>query len=150
MTLFESSVTLACSPERAFEFLCRPANLTLISPPKLGLSLVCGPEVVVLGSRIEFKVQAFGIVRKLVHEVTELVSPAHIRETQVEGVFAHWVHDHLFTPTGGGVTVLDRIEFEPPKGVLGLMLNTSRILEHLEEAYDHRHLKLQALLGRSA
>jgi len=151
MASFESSVTLPCPPERAFEFLSRPANVPLISPPELGLCLVSAPEVVSRGSRIEFQVRAFGMVRTLVHEITECVSPTRICETQVEGVFAHWVHDHIITPAGqGGAMVLDRIEFEPPKGVLGLMLTRSRILEHLEEAYDHRHLKMQALLGRRA
>jgi ligand-binding SRPBCC domain-containing protein len=151
MPVFETSVTLDCPRERAFDFLLRPANIARISPPELGLAFTSAPEVVELGSRIEFKVQGFGKVQTLVHEITGLVHPEKITETQIRGLFSRWVHEHLFeTNASGQVVVTDRIEFEPPGGLLGFLVTAGRILDQLEEGFDHRHEQLQKLLAATA
>jgi ligand-binding SRPBCC domain-containing protein len=147
MPVFETSVALECSRERAFDFLLRPANVALISPPELGLSFIDPPDVVELGSRIEFKVQGYGQVQTIVHEITGLVHPQQITETQIRGLFASWVHEHAFeTDERGLVIVIDRIDFQPPAGILGLLISADKILEQLEDGFAHRHAQLQKLL----
>src|SRR5436190_23522546 len=64
MALFESGVAVACPAEKAWDFLVRPANLKLITPPEVGLHLVEAPEVLELGSKLLFKVQAWGQVQQ--------------------------------------------------------------------------------------
>src|SRR5580765_1770936 len=86
MPVFETSVTVDCPREQAFDFLLRPANVVLISPPELGLNFIDAPEVVSLGSRIEFKIQGYGQVQTIVHEITALDHPERITETQVQGL----------------------------------------------------------------
>src|SRR5579863_8074678 len=146
MPVFETKVALTCPRERAFDFLVRPANVALIAPPELGLSFTSAPEIVQLGSRIEFKVQGFGQVQTMAHEITKLVPHELITETQVKGLFAHWVHEHAFeTDSRGNVLVIDRIDFQPPAGLLGLLITANRILEQLEDGFAHRHKQLQKL-----
>jgi ligand-binding SRPBCC domain-containing protein len=147
MPVFETSVVLDCSRERAFEFLLRPANVALISPPELGLNFVNPPDIVELGSRIEFKIQGYGQVQTIVHEITSLVHPEQIIETQIRGLFASWVHEHGFdTNERGQVIVIDRIDFEPPAGILGLLIPADKIMDQLEDGFAHRHAQLQKLL----
>ena len=150
MPFFETSVTVPCPRERAFDFLARPANVALISPPELGLSFTSAPEIVQLGSRLEFKVQGFGQVQTMAHEITALVPHELITETQVRGLFAKWVHEHAFEADGGGsVRVIDRIDFQPPKGMLGFLVTAAKIMEQLEDGFAHRHRQLQKLLTES-
>ena len=147
MPVFETSVALDCSRERAFDFLLRPTNVALISPPELGLSFVGAPEVVELGTRIEFKVQGYGQVQTMVHEITGLVRPQKITETQIRGLFAKWIHEHAFEMNERGqAIVIDRIDFNPPAGLLGLLVTAEKILDQLEEGFAHRHAQLQKLL----
>lgn len=148
MPVFEASVTIDCPREQAFEFLLRPANVALISPPDLGLAFVSAPEIVELGSRIEFKIQGYGQVQTMVHEITALVHPHQITEKQIKGLFASWVHEHAFeTNDRGQVVVIDRIDFKPPAGLLGMLITANRILEQLEDGFAHRHEQLQKRLG---
>ena len=63
MPRFEASVELACSLESAFEFLARPANIRLISPSQMMLVFDVAPERLSLGARMEFRVQAYGVIR---------------------------------------------------------------------------------------
>lgn len=148
METFEARLTLPCAQEVAFDFLAHPENIKRISPPDMGLFFVEAPERLSLGARMQFKVQAFGVAREATHEITQFDEPGSFTEQQVKGPLGHWVHEHLFEPDGeGAVTMIDRIEFEPPGGVVGLLVNADRILENLEEGFDHRHDQLEKLLG---
>lgn len=147
MAEFETSVSVRCSLDQAFDFLLRPSNVQRVSPPNVGLHFLGAPEVVEVGSRLEFKIQAYGQVAKFVHEITQVDRPERIVERQVQGLFKSWVHAHeLSTSPEGETVIVDRIEFEPPGGLLGLLVTSKRILEELEDGYFHRHKQLKKLL----
>ncbi|HTI51919.1 MAG TPA: hypothetical protein VL475_13240 [Planctomycetaceae bacterium] len=148
MALFESSVAIACPREKAWDFLVRPANLKLITPPDVGLHLVDAPEVLTLGSTLLFKVQGWGQVQQFLHEITAFEEHNQLSEKMIKGVFGRWVHDHLLTTNGNDETIVtDRIEFEPPTGLLGFLVTKKRIHEYLEEGFEHRQVQLKKLLG---
>lgn len=147
METFELRVTLPCSIEKAFEFLIQPANIKLVTPSGMGLYFVAAPERLSLGARMHFKVQAYGVAREAVHEVTEFLPFTKFVERQISGPMKSWTHEHLFEASDSGVIVIDRIRFEPPGGVAGLLITKNRVLENLEDGFDHRHAKLEKLLG---
>ena len=148
MALFETSVAIACPPEKAWDFLVRPANLQLITPPDVGLHLVEAPEVLELGSKLLFKVQGWGQVQQFLHEITAFEANRQLSEKMVKGLFGRWVHDHvLSTNANGEAVVTDRIDFEPPAGLLGFLVTKKKILEYLEDGFDHRQKQLKKLLA---
>lgn len=151
MPLFETHVTLECPRERVFDFLLRPANVVEISPPEMGLFFMNPPESIQVGSQLEFKVQGYGQVQTMVHEITELIVPERFCERQVRGLFKLWIHEHLFESLDAGRTkVTDRVEFQGPGGVLGLLVTEQKIYDRLEDAFDHRHLQLKKLLSANS
>ena len=96
---------------------------------------------------MEFRVQAYGVVRSAVHEVTAWDEPRRFVERQVAGPLGSWVHEHLFEVTASGVRVIDRITFAPPSGMLGLLVNERKIRESLEDGFAHRHHELEKRFG---
>ena len=151
MADFECSVTVNCSIDQAFSFLIRPANAVKFSPPDLGLVLIDAPEILQTGSRIEFKIQTWGQVQHLVHEITTVTEPTRFIETQVRGPFKKWVHTHLLEAAGPEkVVITDQIEFDPPGGLIGLMVTRKKVLEHLEDGFLDRHERLVELLEQNA
>lgn len=147
MAVFETSVDLACSPKIAFEFLAQPENIRLITPSSVMLVFDAAPLRLSLGARMEFRVQAYGVVRSAVHDVTLWDEPHKFVERQMEGPLGSWEHEHLFTPISHGCRVTDRITFVPPGGVLGLLINERKIRESLEEGFGHRHHELEKRFG---
>jgi len=148
MAVFESRTELSCTPERLFEFIIRPANLKVIAPAEVGLSFVDAPEVIALGSKLVFKVQGFGVVQHLEHEIVEFDPPRGFRERMVKGPLPHWQHEYILEPdAAGGVTLLNRIEFEPPGGILGMILTAERMIDHLHREYQHRSEALKQALS---
>ena len=147
MAVFEASVELACSPEAAFEFLAQPENIRGITPSSVMLIFDAAPKRLSLGARMEFRVQAYGVVRSAVHEVTAWDEPRRFVERQIEGPTGSWEHEHLFQPTSHGVRVTDRITFTPPGGMLGLLINERKLREALEDGFGHRHHELEKRFG---
>lgn len=147
MPEFEARVELACTLEQAFDFLAQPKNIRLISPPQMMLVFDAAPERLSLGARMEFRVQAHGVVRSAAHEIIVWEAPTRFVERQVAGPMGAWEHEHFFETTDNGVVVIDRIQFAPPGGMLGLVVNERRIRESLEEAFEHRHAMLEKHLG---
>lgn len=147
MARFETEVELSAPAELLFDFFLRPVNVQKIAPPELGLAFVDAPELVSVGTRLKFKVQSWGQVLSMEHDIITLDAPTLILEKQVRGVFRTWEHRHEFITTGGKTRVRDVIEFEKPGGVIGLLLTEAKILDQLEEGFEHRHNKLQGLFG---
>lgn len=147
MAVFEASVELACSPVEAFEFLAQPENIQLITPSEMMLVFDAAPLRLSLGARMEFRVQAYGVVRSSVHDVTVWEQPRKFIERQIEGPMGAWEHEHHFEETPSGVLVTDRIHFIPPGGMLGLLINERKIREALEEGFGHRHYELEKRFG---
>jgi ligand-binding SRPBCC domain-containing protein len=105
------------------------------------------PERLSLGARLEFRVQAYGVIRSVAHEITQWDELNRFVELQVKGPLGAWEHEHLFEATPRGVTVIDRIKFAPPGGILGLIVNERKIRESLEEGFEHRHIMLEKHFG---
>lgn len=147
MARFEYETPLDCSREALFEFLLRPANVARIADPNTGLNILTAPEVVEVGSRIEFQIVGFGQVQQAVHEIVELVRPDRILEVQVQGPLKSWQHQHLFEASGGKVRMIDVIDFEPPGGVLGFIVTEARLSASLEDGFFARQQQLERLVS---
>ncbi len=148
MPLFESRTVLNASPEQVFEYILQPTNLQAIAPPEAQLVFVNPPRVIELGSRLTCKMQAHGMVQQFSFEIVELVSPLRYREQMVEGPLKLWMHDYIVEPNAtGGVSLLNRIEFEPPGGLMGFIVTADKILDALEDGFHHRRQALQKIFA---
>jgi ligand-binding SRPBCC domain-containing protein len=144
---FEASHVLPRPVEEVFDFFRRPANLIRVSPPELHMSLVEGPTEVELGSRVVIRGRRWGIPQRMVSEITAFEPPVAFTDTQVEGPLLKWVHTHRFEAVPGGTRVIDRIEYEPPGGVLGLVVTAGSIQRDLQWIFEYRAKKAAELLG---
>ena len=147
MAAFEVEVIVDCNCETAIGFLKRPDNLIRISPDDMNLMFIDAPKVFELGSRFEFQVTGFGQVQIATHEITAM-DDLSFTETQVAGALRHFANQHSCETTDGDRTlIIEKIEFEPPGGLLGLIATEERIQARMEEVFQHRHSTLQQLLA---
>jgi ligand-binding SRPBCC domain-containing protein len=148
MPHFETRITIPKSREEVFDFLIRTSNLMEMIPPDSGMRMISAPEIIERGSRIELHMSAFGQSLNIVHEVTELVPPARITEVQIKGLFKSFIHEHVVEEESNGqVVAIDRIEFEPPGGLLGFLVTKQRIIDQFESLFAHRHRQMRKNLG---
>lgn len=146
MAQFETSVTLPLTCAQLFDFLIRPTNILQIAPPEAALKFIEAPDVLELGSRIEFEVTAVGPAQRLVHEITDFDAVAAFTESQVSGPLKLFRHEHIFEAgPNGNVRMIDRIEFEPPGGLAGFLITEQWLEKNLATGFEHRHRELQRL-----
>jgi ligand-binding SRPBCC domain-containing protein len=127
-------------------FLC-PARVVALAPPGAGLTLVEAPEVVAVGSRVVVQARRWGLARRIVTEVVELIEPLRLVEEQHEGPFGQWRHVRSFEEVGEAETdVIEEIAFAAPGGLLGLTLTTGRIERDLAEAFAWRDERLEEMI----
>ncbi len=62
----------------------------------------------------------------------------------MRGPYRHWHHEHLFTPAGGGGTLMrDRVDYDLPLGPLGGIAHALFVRRDLERIFDHRRLAVE-------
>ena len=150
MPIFESRTELVASAQQIFEFIIRPANLQAIAPPEMQFVFVQPPEVIALGSRLTCKAQAYGMIQQLSYEIVDFQSPTQFREKMVEGPLKLWLHDYIIEPHSSSdkVTLVNRIEFEPPAGLMGFIVTADKIMEALDDGFDYRREALQSQFSK--
>jgi ligand-binding SRPBCC domain-containing protein len=147
MPTFEATTTLACPPERVWEFLTCPGNLLEVSPPDLHLRLVEGPAVLSLGARISVQGRKWGVSQRITNEVTRFEPPLLLVDEQREGPFGKFVHTHRLEAVPNGTCMTDTIEYEAPAGLLGLVLTAGLIRADLEKMFAHREKRFREIFG---
>lgn len=148
MANFETSVQLSTTPQEIFDFLIDTDNILKISPPDTGLSFTNKPDKLSHGAILEFQIQGFGQVQEGTHEIIEFNSPELFTEKQISGPLKSYLHEHRIESTGENqVTVIDRLEFEPPGGLLGFLITESKLLDLFDEGFFHRHNALKAIFN---
>jgi ligand-binding SRPBCC domain-containing protein len=121
-----------------FDFFRRPANLVAVAPPELSVQLLEAPDRLETGARTTVQIRRWGISQRIVTEVVELVENSRIVEEQLQGPFRFWRHEGQFAELDSETEVTDEITFEPPGGMLGFVLTTSRITEDLSGVFAGR------------
>jgi ligand-binding SRPBCC domain-containing protein len=144
---FEAAAEFACPPAKLFDFLARPANLPKVSPPELHLRLEEAPEQIAVGSRLTIEARHLGIRQRLTTVVVALEPDRLIVDEQVEGPFRKYRHERRLKEIPGGVVLTEHIEYEPPGGMIGLLVTKSRIEKYIVEMHDYRTRAMQALLN---
>lgn len=150
MPRFEASAIYSRPLPEVFDFFRRPANLVRITPPELHMQLTEGPEVIEHGSRIVLRGRRWGVPQRVVSEITLFEPNRGFVDEQREGPFRLWRHSHGFAETPGGTRVTDVVEYEPPGGMLGLIVNAAFVERDLKWIFGYRDAKAKELLAPGA
>ncbi len=92
------------------------------------------------------KGRRWGASQRLVSVVTRFEIDTLIVDEQRHGPFRRFVRTQRLDVDPAGVRLTDRIDFEPPSGLLGLLLTTDRIAKDLARMNDYRTQRLKQLL----
>jgi ligand-binding SRPBCC domain-containing protein len=147
MGSYRAEVLLAAPAEAIFDFLIRPENVIRVTAPNAGLKPVSSPDVLEQGSRIELELSGYGPPQRFLYEVTEFLRPDRFTETLVKGPLKAFQHEHLFETTSNGTLVSDRVEFQPPGGMLGFLVTEDRIRQGLQHGLKFRYEELARIFG---
>jgi ligand-binding SRPBCC domain-containing protein len=147
MPTYTATTELTAPPGRVFALLCRPALLPRLAPPGLPVHVESAPEELTLGTTVTVRARRWGVPVRLTTEVTALERDRRLVEEQRQGPFRRWVVTRALEATAGGTRLTDEVDFEPPGGLLGLLVTAARVEADLKELFAHRAKALAELLG---
>jgi len=145
MPTFSHEIVLTRPPHEVFACLRTTANRVRLLPPDT-LELEHGPALLELGSRTTWKMRRFGLSQTIVQEVTACEAPTRLVEEQRQGPLKRWVQTTMCAACAEGTRLQDVVEFEPPGGMLGLLLTKGKIDQMLADSFEWRDRQLQELL----
>jgi ligand-binding SRPBCC domain-containing protein len=130
-----------------FVFFTKPKNLVQFTPPDYNLELLTGPEVLARGERLVWQGRRFGVSQKIIQEVATFDLEKLIIVEQKQGPFKSWIQAHHFEPSGSGTRIIEKIDFEPPGGMLGFLVTANSIRKELDNVSAFRAQKLKEMFG---
>ncbi|WP_372754468.1 cell division inhibitor [Mariniflexile sp.] len=141
---------LPISINQAWDFLSDPRNLKTITPDYMGFHILSGADKPMFaGQIIQYIVTpVLGIKTKWVTEITHVIDKHYFVDEQRFGPYALWYHKHFIKEIEGGVEMEDIIDYKLPFGFLGSLIHPILVKPKLEEIFNYRTQKLEALFGK--
>ncbi len=136
--------------DKAWDFLSDPKNLKTITPDYMGFEILSGADrPMYAGQIIQYIVTpVLGIKTKWVTEITHRVDKHYFVDEQRFGPYALWHHKHFIKEIDGGVEMEDIIDYKVPFGILGQLAHPIIVKPKLEEIFNCRTEKLEAIFGK--
>ena len=146
MSVFERSFKIKAPLPEVAAFHDDPGSLAAITPPPVRVTIQRFDRPVRAGSRVIFRlgVGPFGVLWD--GAIATYVDQQYFRDVQNQGPFGAWSHTHSFTAEADGTRVHDRVEYEPPFGLIGKLIDPFVVRPALAFMFNYRARKTRELL----
>lgn len=135
--------------DMAWDFFSDPANLSRITPPRMGFTVVSEPHQgrIYAGQIIEYRLRpVLGIPMYWMTEITRVDPGRMFIDEQRFGPYSFWHHQHHFEPRGNGTLMSDIVHYRVPLGWLGDLANALFVHRQLEGLFSYRTSAVDQLL----
>jgi ligand-binding SRPBCC domain-containing protein len=132
-------------------FFSDPHNLEAITPDFLRFRVETPrPVPTATGTLIDYRLTLGAIPFRWRTRLEDVVPGTSFVDVQLRGPYRRWRHLHAFEDAPGGTRVSDRVEYELPLGPLGSLAHALFVRRALRRIFDHRAVRVAALLGPGA
>ncbi|MCB9873898.1 MAG: TIGR01777 family protein [Planctomycetaceae bacterium] len=143
--VFERSVELPVSADKAFEWHERPGALERLIPPWESVTVADRGNGVQDGSCVKLIARVGPIKLPWLAEHHDYNAGHRFRDSQRSGPFAAWEHLHEFHGVDADNSLLrDRVEYRLPGGVLGSLLGGRFVRRKIDRMFEYRHCTTHA------
>jgi ligand-binding SRPBCC domain-containing protein len=145
------SQCLPISVSEAWDFFSSPLNLAKITPNEMAFTVTSplrADEKMYPGMIITYKVSPIaGLKLNWMTEITQVKDHQYFIDEQRFGPYKFWHHQHHFKEIPGGVEMNDILTYGLPMGILGNIANSIFVADKLQQIFDFRKQKVEALFG---
>ncbi len=150
MSVYERSFKVRAALSEVAAFHDDPVSLVAITPPPVHVTIQRFDKPVRAGSKVIFRLGVGPIGVTWNGTIAEHVDQKYFRDVQNSGPFGAWSHTHAFVAEADGTRVIDRVEYEPPLGFIGKLIDPIVVRPSLRYMFNYRAKKTRELLEQSA
>ena len=147
-SVFQRSVLLDGTLGDVYAFHEDPRNISKISPPSLKVKRVECLVPARAGEAFRLSLSQFGLPLEWVGVWEEASPHSRLVDGARKSPFKHWRHQHLFTPSGAGTLMTDRVEYSMPFGIVGKLLDVTVIKMVFFLMFQARHAATRAYFAK--
>ena len=148
--MLEREQLIERSLEDVFAFFSDAGNLEAITPPFLRFRIVTPrPIEMAEGTLIDYRLRLFGAPIFWRTRIDVFEPPHRFVDRQLKGPYRLWRHEHTFEPIGGGVRMIDRVEYELPLAPLAPIAHGLFVGRTLNRIFDYRRDRVKELLANN-
>lgn len=142
---FECHTELATTVQESFD-LARSIDLHVDSMTRSNERAIAGVTsgLIAHGDEVTWRARHFGIPFRMTSRITRMSAPHSFVDEQVNGPFRSFRHEHTFSDHAGRTSMIDRVEFRAPFGVLGRVAERIVLARYLRRLIEQRN---QFLVG---
>lgn len=131
-----------------FEFFSRPENLGVITPASMAFRITERTHEMGDGALISYRIRLGPVPLRWTTRIEAWASGARFVDTQMNGPYHCWWHEHRFIEDGPWRTIMeDRVLYTPPLGVLGRIANHLFIKRALRGIFAFRSDAIRLRFG---
>jgi ligand-binding SRPBCC domain-containing protein len=146
MSVFERSFKVKAELAEVAAFHDDPVSLAAITPPPVRVTIQRFDKPVRAGSRVVFRLGVGPIGVTWDGAIAEYVNQQYFRDVQNSGPFGAWSHTHSFVAEADGTRVNDRVEYEPPLGLIGKLIDPILVRPSLAYLFNYRAKRTREIL----
>jgi ligand-binding SRPBCC domain-containing protein len=146
MSIYQRSFEVKAALQDVAAFHDDPAALIAITPPPVRVTIERFDAPVQAGSQVIFRLHVGPIGVRWAAAIVEHETNRYFRDVQQRGPFGAWDHTHTFVAGPNGTTVIDRVEYQPPFGWFGRLIDPILVRPSLKYMFGYRARRTRALL----
>lgn len=135
---------IAAPIERVFDL---SRNLTIyklmLQGRKESFSSGAASTLINQGETLTFHAKHLGKTRLVTTKVVDLKKPSSYIQEQVKGDLLHFKHEHFFKSVQNGTIMIDMIDFDGPRDMIGKVVGRLYLKNYLEKFIATRNALIQ-------
>ena len=146
MSVYERSFKVSAPLPEVAAFHDNPVSLVAITPPPVRVTILRFDVPVRAGSRVAFRLSVGPFRVSWDGTIATYADQQYFCDVQNKGPFGAWSHTHSFMAEADGTRVNDRVEYRPPFGLIGKLVDPILVRPALAYMFRYRAKKTRELL----
>jgi ligand-binding SRPBCC domain-containing protein len=149
MYRFEQQQLIKADLDQVWKFFSNPRNLQKLMPEDMGFQTIDEvPESMYPGLLLRYKVAPLmGIKLPWTSRIEFIEDRKYFVDTQSEGPFRYWHHEHRFEETEEGTMAIDILHYRLPLEPLSKLFHGSIVKKKLDIIFQTRISKTSDIFG---
>lgn len=131
-----------------FQFFSKAENLNLLTPPELNFKIITPlPIVLKCGAIIDYRIQLSGFPFSWKTEITKWNPPNQFVDTQLQGPYQTWIHEHKFESKDGYTIMHDLVEYKAKGWIFEPLIHRFFVAKRVKKIFAYRTLQINRLFN---
>jgi len=144
--LLRTATTLKSPADAVFEFFSAPANLGVLTPPRMRFR-ISRPSPMAEGTVIEYRIRVARLDLGWRTRIERWEPGRGFVDSQLAGPYRVWWHEHTFRAVPEGTRMDDQVSYAVPLGWLGLVANRLFVEPELRRIFSYRRDVIRLRFG---